>query len=106
MALSLLLESVDQQLSALQATQEQAAVYRHDMRHHLTPALPTIFEIYTVTKSMETKICKMCECLRLIALAPQCIVSVVPYTDILFLLDISIWHISLCIYFKECPINE
>lgn len=35
MALSLLLESADQQLSALQATQEQAAVYRHDMRHHL-----------------------------------------------------------------------
>ncbi len=35
MALSLLLESSEQQLSALQATQEQAAVYRHDMRHHL-----------------------------------------------------------------------
>lgn len=35
MALSLLLESADQQLSALQDTQEQAAVYRHDMRHHL-----------------------------------------------------------------------
>lgn len=35
MALSLLLESADQQLSALQATQKQAAVYRHDMRHHL-----------------------------------------------------------------------
>ncbi len=34
-ALSLLLESADQQLSALHATQEQAAVYRHDMRHHL-----------------------------------------------------------------------
>ncbi len=36
MALSLLLESSDQRLSALQATQEQAAVYRHDMRHHLS----------------------------------------------------------------------
>jgi len=35
MALSLLLESADQQLSALQATQKQAAIYRHDMRHHL-----------------------------------------------------------------------
>lgn len=35
MALSLLLESADKQLSALQTTQEQAAVYRHDMRHHL-----------------------------------------------------------------------
>lgn len=35
MALSMLLESANQQLSALQATQEQAAVYRHDMRHHL-----------------------------------------------------------------------
>lgn len=35
MALSLLLESANQQLSALQATQDQAAVYRHDMRHHL-----------------------------------------------------------------------
>ena len=35
MALTLLLESADQQLSALQATQEQAVVYRHDMRHHL-----------------------------------------------------------------------
>jgi len=35
MALSLRLESADQQLSALQATQEQAVVYRHDMRHHL-----------------------------------------------------------------------
>lgn len=35
MALSLLFESADQQLSALQASQEQAAVYRHDMRHHL-----------------------------------------------------------------------
>ncbi len=34
-ALSLLLESANQQLSALQATQKQAAVYRHDMRHHL-----------------------------------------------------------------------
>lgn len=34
-ALTLLLESADQQLSSLQATQEQAAVYRHDMRHHL-----------------------------------------------------------------------
>jgi len=35
MALSLMLENADQQLSALKATQEQAAVYRHDMRHHL-----------------------------------------------------------------------
>lgn len=35
MALSLLLESTDKQLSTLKATQEQAAVYRHDMRHHL-----------------------------------------------------------------------
>lgn len=35
MALSLLLEGADHQLSALQATQKQAAVYRHDMRHHL-----------------------------------------------------------------------
>lgn len=35
MALSLMLESANQQLSALQATQTQAAVYRHDMRHHL-----------------------------------------------------------------------
>ncbi|HHU89821.1 MAG TPA: GHKL domain-containing protein [Clostridiaceae bacterium] len=35
MALSLMLESANQQLSALQATQRQAAVYRHDMRHHL-----------------------------------------------------------------------
>lgn len=35
MGLSLLLESAEQQLSALQTTQEQAAVYRHDMRHHL-----------------------------------------------------------------------
>ncbi|MGB4020319.1 MAG: GHKL domain-containing protein [Syntrophomonadaceae bacterium] len=34
-ALSLLLESADQQLSALQATQEQAVIYRHDMKHHL-----------------------------------------------------------------------
>ncbi|MBP7332692.1 MAG: GHKL domain-containing protein [Firmicutes bacterium] len=34
-ALSLRLESAEQQLSALQATQEQAVVYRHDMRHHL-----------------------------------------------------------------------
>lgn len=34
-ALSLLLESADQQLSALQTTKKQAAVYRHDMRHHL-----------------------------------------------------------------------
>lgn len=34
-ALSLQLESAEQQLSALQATQEQAVVYRHDMRHHL-----------------------------------------------------------------------
>lgn len=35
MALSLLLEGADLQLSALQATQEQTVVYRHDMRHHL-----------------------------------------------------------------------
>lgn len=35
-ALSLLLESANHRLSALQATQEHAAVYRHDMRHHLT----------------------------------------------------------------------
>jgi len=35
MALSLMLESAHQQLSALQTTQKQAAVYRHDMRHHL-----------------------------------------------------------------------
>jgi len=35
MALSLMLESANQQLSALQAAQRQAAVYRHDMRHHL-----------------------------------------------------------------------
>jgi two-component system sensor histidine kinase AgrC len=35
MALSLQLESAEHQLSALQATQEQAVVYRHDMRHHL-----------------------------------------------------------------------
>lgn len=35
MALSLLLESANQQVHALKATQEQAAVYRHDMRHHL-----------------------------------------------------------------------
>lgn len=35
MALSLLLESANYQLSAMQTTQEQAAVYRHDMRHHL-----------------------------------------------------------------------
>lgn len=34
MALSLQLESANQQLSALQATQEQAVIYRHDMRHH------------------------------------------------------------------------
>ena len=34
-ALSLLLESANQQLYALKATQEQAAIYRHDMRHHL-----------------------------------------------------------------------
>ena len=34
-ALSLLLGSADHQLSTLQATQEQAAIYRHDMRHHL-----------------------------------------------------------------------
>jgi len=34
-ALSLRLESAVHQLSALQATQEQAVVYRHDMRHHL-----------------------------------------------------------------------
>lgn len=34
MALSLQLESANQQLSALQATQEQTAIYRHDMRHH------------------------------------------------------------------------
>jgi two-component system sensor histidine kinase AgrC len=34
-ALSLLLESANHQLSALQAAQEQAAIYRHDMRHHL-----------------------------------------------------------------------
>lgn len=34
-SLSLLLESVGQHLSVLKATQEQAAVYRHDMRHHL-----------------------------------------------------------------------
>jgi two-component system sensor histidine kinase AgrC len=35
MALSLLLEGADKQLSTLRATQEQAAIYRHDMRHHL-----------------------------------------------------------------------
>lgn len=35
MALSLLMESTDKQLSTLRATQEQAAVFRHDMRHHL-----------------------------------------------------------------------
>ncbi len=35
MALSLQLESANQQLSALQTTQEQTAIYRHDMRHHL-----------------------------------------------------------------------
>lgn len=35
MALSLLLESANQQVYALKATQEQAALYRHDMRHHL-----------------------------------------------------------------------
>ncbi|NLX63454.1 MAG: GHKL domain-containing protein [Clostridiaceae bacterium] len=35
MALSLMLESANQQLSTLQTTQKQAAVYRHDMRHHL-----------------------------------------------------------------------
>ena len=35
MALSLLLESANQQIYALKSTQEQAAVYRHDMRHHL-----------------------------------------------------------------------
>ncbi len=34
-ALSLLLDSANHQLSALQATQEQATIYRHDMRHHL-----------------------------------------------------------------------
>lgn len=32
---SLLLDSANHRLSTLQATQEQAAVYRHDMRHHL-----------------------------------------------------------------------
>jgi len=35
MALSLMLESANLQLSALQTTQTQTAVYRHDMRHHL-----------------------------------------------------------------------
>jgi len=35
MALSMLLESAKHQLSALQAAQEQAVIYRHDMRHHL-----------------------------------------------------------------------
>lgn len=35
MALSMMLESANQQVSALQTTQTQAAVYRHDMRHHL-----------------------------------------------------------------------
>jgi hypothetical protein len=35
MALSLRLESAEHQLSALQAAQQQAVVYRHDMRHHL-----------------------------------------------------------------------
>ena len=35
MALSLLLESADQQLAALRASQEQTVVYRHDLRHHL-----------------------------------------------------------------------
>lgn len=35
MVLSLLLESANHQLSALQATQEHSAIYRHDMRHHL-----------------------------------------------------------------------
>ncbi|MEL1136560.1 GHKL domain-containing protein [Desulfitobacterium sp. THU1] len=34
MVLSLQLESANQQLSALEATQEQSAIYRHDMRHH------------------------------------------------------------------------
>ena len=34
-ALSLLLEGAEHQLSALQTTQAQAIVYRHDMRHHL-----------------------------------------------------------------------
>lgn len=34
-ALSLMLDSANQQLSALQTAQKQAAVYRHDMRHHL-----------------------------------------------------------------------
>lgn len=36
LALSLQLESANQQLSTLQATQEQSAIYRHDMRHHFT----------------------------------------------------------------------
>lgn len=35
MALSSLLESSKQQLSVMKTTQEQARVYRHDMRHHL-----------------------------------------------------------------------
>lgn len=34
-SLSVLLESAHHQLSALQANQEQALIYRHDMRHHL-----------------------------------------------------------------------
>lgn len=34
-ALSILLGGAEHQLYTLQATQEQAAVYRHDMRHHL-----------------------------------------------------------------------
>lgn len=36
LALTMLLESGNKQLAALQATQAQAAVYRHDMRHHLS----------------------------------------------------------------------
>lgn len=36
MALSLQLESANQQLSVLQTTQEQALIYRHDMRHHFS----------------------------------------------------------------------
>ena len=36
MALALQLESANQQLAALQTTQEQSAIYRHDMRHHFS----------------------------------------------------------------------
>lgn len=36
MALTLQLESANHQLSVLQSTQEQAVVYRHDLRHHFS----------------------------------------------------------------------